>query len=113
MLLLAVAGASAQSLFGSILGTVADRSGAVVPGAQVKARNAATNAARTTTASDAGDFQIPTLPVGVYEVSVEAKGFKRALAPSVTVAVDQRVRAISSWTWARSSRWSRWPPPRP
>jgi len=82
----------AQSLFGTILGTVTDRSGAVVPNAQVRIRNTATNTVRSIVTSTTGDYQAPALPVGLYEVAVEAQGFKRSVAQSVSLAVDQRAR---------------------
>src|SRR5262249_19859152 len=83
---------AAQSLFGTILGTLTDSTGAVVPRATIKTKNTGTGAVRTTTSNEAGDYQIPTMPVGVYEVSVEASGFKRSVVASVTLAVDQRAR---------------------
>ncbi|MDX1982356.1 MAG: TonB-dependent receptor [Bryobacteraceae bacterium] len=92
LMLLGCASAPAQSLFGTILGTVTDTSQAVIPGAQVRIRNTATNALRIVATDAAGDFQAPTLPVGVYEVSVEARGFKRAVISALSLAVDQRAR---------------------
>jgi hypothetical protein len=91
--LLACALAQAQSLFGTILGTVTDNTQAVIPGAEVRIRNTATNAARIVFTDGSGNFQAPTLPVGVYEIAVEARGFKRAVIAGLTVAVDQRARA--------------------
>ncbi len=82
----------AQSLFGTILGTVTDTSQAVIAGARIRVRNTATNAVREIETGSSGDFQAPTLPVGVYEVSCEARGFKRSLVSNVTLAVDQRAR---------------------
>src|SRR5215471_2477085 len=84
--------AAGQSLFGSILGTVTDNSQAAVPGAAVRIRNLATNAVRTVRTDSFGDYQAPALPVGDYAISCEAAGFKRAVAPRVTLTVDQRER---------------------
>src|SRR5262245_46651603 len=84
--------ATAQSLFGTILGTLTDTTGAVVPRGQIRVKNTATGAVRTTVANESGDYQVPTLPVGQYEVTVEASGFKRALVASVTLAVDLNYR---------------------
>ncbi|HTM48355.1 MAG TPA: TonB-dependent receptor [Bryobacteraceae bacterium] len=89
---LAVRTAPAQSLFGSILGTVSDKSQAVVAGANVRIRNSATNAVRVLKTDKDGAYQAPALPVGEYEVSCEAPGFKRALVTRVDLAVDQRAR---------------------
>jgi hypothetical protein len=84
--------ASAQSLFGSILGTVTDNSQSVVAGAAVRIRSISTNAVRTVTTDAAGDYQAPALPVGEYEVSCEVSGFKRAVFSGLRLEVDQRAR---------------------
>jgi uncharacterized surface anchored protein len=84
--------APAQSLFGSILGSVTDASHATVVGATVRIRDTGTNAIRTVKTDHAGDYQAPALAVGNYEVSCEAAGFKRALVASVNLEVDQRAR---------------------
>src|SRR6266446_1625693 len=60
---------------GSISGTVRDASGAVVAGASVTARNVATSAERTVQAGDNGQFIIPGLSPGTYEVTVTSSGF--------------------------------------
>jgi hypothetical protein len=91
-LALSAAPAAAQSLFGSILGTVTDNSKAVVPGALVKIRSVETNAVRTVQTDPAGDYQAPSLPVGTYQVSCEVAGFKRAVVDGVVLEVDQRAR---------------------
>lgn len=83
---------SAQSLFGSILGTVTDNSQAVVANATVRIRSAETNAVRTVQTDSAGDYQAPALPVGVYEVACEVSGFKRAVISGVKLEVDERAR---------------------
>lgn len=59
----------------TIQGTVTDNSGAVVAGAQVVAKNKATDASRTTTTSDTGYYQFELLPVGTYTVTVTKTGF--------------------------------------
>src|SRR5437870_1217913 len=72
-----VASSAAQSSFGSLVGNTADATGASIPKAQVMVKNNATSETRTTTTSDAGDYQVLSLPPGQYTVSVEAPGFKR------------------------------------
>jgi hypothetical protein len=59
----------------TIQGTVTDTSGAVVSGAQVVAKNKATDVTRTTTTSDTGDYRFELLPVGTYTVTVTKSGF--------------------------------------
>src|SRR5713226_4005986 len=72
-------GASAsfgQVLKGSISGTVVDPQGAIVSGAQVKAKNLETGVVFTTTSDSSGLFRINLIPVGTYSVDVSAQGFK-------------------------------------
>src|SRR5436190_5978356 len=84
--------ASCQSLFGTILGKVVDKSEAIVPGATVRIRNLDTNAERMGVTDASGDYQAPALPVGNYQISCEAAGFKRVVVPRVNLTVDQRQR---------------------
>ena len=60
---------------GTISGTVRDSSGAVVAGASVTAKNVATSAERTVQAGENGQFIIPGLSPGTYEVTVTSSGF--------------------------------------
>jgi hypothetical protein len=82
----------AQSLFGTILGTVTDHTNAVVPGARVTVRNIATNEERIVGTGPLGDYEALALPIGAYEVSCEAAGFKRAVRSNVILRIDQRLR---------------------
>jgi hypothetical protein len=79
--------ASAQS--GSIQGTVADNSGAVVQGADVIVRNVETNAQRAVTTSVSGVYSVPNLPVGHYEITVKKESFKAYHLDSVELTVAQ------------------------
>ncbi|MBV9264596.1 MAG: carboxypeptidase regulatory-like domain-containing protein, partial [Acidobacteriaceae bacterium] len=69
--------AEAQTVTGTLTGTVADASGAVVPGARVAMRNQASGDERTTISNTDGFFSISAVQPGDYEVVVEAKGFQR------------------------------------
>lgn len=80
----------AQQGRGTILGTVNDASGAVVPGATVVITNAATNVASTVTSNEDGNYFVPNLIVGTYSVSVTKPGFKKALRSGITLEVDQK-----------------------
>src|SRR5919201_960859 len=82
--------AQADATSANLSGFVRDPAGAVVPGATVTARNPATNDVHTAVTNEEGFYQLPKVPPGAYEVSVEAKNFKRAVVPSVTVTVGQR-----------------------
>src|SRR5437016_6285329 len=83
---------SAQTDRGTITGTVTDSSGGVVPGARVTAKEAETGQERTTVTSAQGDFTIPELPAGPYEVQVTAPGFKSTIKTvRLGVLVTQRL----------------------
>src|SRR5262245_29164586 len=75
-----------------IVGTVADRTGAVVPGAVVTALNTATGVSRAVVSNELGDFRIDFLAPGSYKVHAELQGFKRVEVESVTLRVGQLLR---------------------
>src|SRR5262245_12499735 len=88
LLILAFASSLAQaqgSFFSSLSGTVADSSGAVIPGADVKIKNNGTGAEYNTVTASDGGFTVPSLPGGTYTVSVSLMGFKTAVLNSVTL----------------------------
>src|SRR5690348_4294781 len=84
--------ASAQASTGSIVGTVRDASGAVLPGVSVTIRNEGTNASREVVTGAAGDYSAPLLPPGSYEVAAELTGFVKKLIHNVELQVNQTVR---------------------
>jgi hypothetical protein len=84
--------AFAQSFTGSIIGTVQDSSGAVVPGIKVEVVNTGTNT-RTEAVTDAGgNFTAPLLPPGQYRVDVTASGFKKFSREGIILQVQQQAR---------------------
>jgi len=89
----ALAGLSlAQSLAGgSIGGTVKDASGAVVPGANLVAKNLANGATYTTTSNQVGLFVFPIVPVGAYQVSATKAGFATAALKNINVSVGAQL----------------------
>src|SRR5438874_297547 len=86
----------AQTDRGTITGSVTDPSGAVIVGAKVTATNTATRAGIETTTTSAGNYTIPVLQVGTYEVTVEQTGFKKAVLTGVLVQVGQTTRVDAS-----------------
>ena len=80
--------AFAQANSSSIIGTVTDESGAAVPGATVTVTNNATQAVRTFQTNERGDYSVTALDIGIYEVSAELEGFRRAVATDVRLEVD-------------------------
>lgn len=77
----------AQTINGTISGTVTDPQEAVVPGATVTVTNNETGATRTAETSDDGAFRFPGLAVGIYTVKVEKGGFSVLTNNSVDVSV--------------------------
>ncbi len=82
----------AQSDRGSITGTVTDPAGAMVPAAKVVATRADTGAVYETVTTNTGNYTLPSLPVGVYSVSVEAAGFTKYVQQGITVQTVQVAR---------------------
>ena len=85
--------ASAQTTSTTILGTVVDASGAVLPGARVTIVNTRTGIKRDSVASSTGDYVFPLVDVGVYDVMVEADGFRPETRRAVLVEINEKVRA--------------------
>ena len=72
---------------GTLNGTVIDPSGAAIANATVTATQTTTGVARTTQSSGAGLYSLSSLPPGVYDVQIEATGFKTAKMAAVTLGV--------------------------
>jgi hypothetical protein len=86
---------AAQEVTGSLAGTVRDANGAAVAGATVTIVDAAKKAVvRTVTTTDDGEFSAPLLPVAVYDVTVEAAGFKKHLDAGLKLNVNEH-RALN------------------
>jgi Carboxypeptidase regulatory-like domain len=76
-----------QLPIGSIVGTVYDRSGAAVPGAELVLKDTATGTPRTTSTSTAGSYEFLELRPSAYDLAVEAKGFRRTVERNIVVNV--------------------------
>ena len=81
-----------QAVTGSVLGTVTDASGAVVPNAKVSLTEVNTSVSRSTVTNTSGNYTFPDLPEGSYSVSVEAPGFKKEIRQNIAVAVNTSAR---------------------
>ena len=81
--------AHAQVSTGTILGSVVDPSGALVPGATVMVTNLATNISHSTATNSSGLFTVPNLAAGNYRVDVSAQGFTSETANDVTLDVGE------------------------
>ena len=95
MIAMASAAAFAQGNTASIIGTVSDASGAMIPGANVVVKHKGTGLEFTATTNEQGGFTIPAVDPGVYTVTVTLMGFKTAVLDNVTVnaATPASVRA--------------------
>lgn len=97
-LLLTALSGFAQSTQGSILGVVADSSGAVIPGAAVTLTNTDEGTVRTTTSSATGLYRFVDVKAGHYSLSVTASNFQEFSITSVTLTVRQELRLDATLT---------------
>jgi hypothetical protein len=83
----------AQSFSGAgITGVARDKSGAVMPGVTITARNTGTNLVRTALTNEGGVYAIPSLPIGSYEISAELPGFQKQVRSGVPLQVGDNLR---------------------
>src|SRR5271157_3414092 len=90
--LLLIRPASAQSVYGSIFGTVTDSTGAAVAGATVTVKDEAKGTLVTATSNGSGDYSVPHLIPDVYDLKVTAKGFKTFETKGISVLADTAPR---------------------
>ncbi len=83
----------AQSDRGTITGTVQDATGAVVPGAKLTLTNTQTGVTFTIPTNDVGDYTVPQLQPGVYNIRVEKDGFRPASVTGIALNASATVRA--------------------
>ena len=91
ILLLLVASLSFSQGFGSLVGTVTDPSGAVIPGAKVAITNPATGQVREESTNAQGYFTVASLKPATYDISVTAPGFSQSTKAGITLLADQNV----------------------
>ncbi len=89
--LVLIPGLYAQTITGSILGTVADPSGLAISGASVTLTQANTGVSRSAQSSATGDFAFNAIDPGVYNLSVEFKGFKKTQRTSINLTANERL----------------------
>jgi Carboxypeptidase regulatory-like domain/TonB-dependent Receptor Plug Domain len=90
--LIGVTPLSAQSTYGTILGTVKDSSGATVPDASVKITNVDENTIREVKTNSNGDYEAPNLLPAHYRVDVELSGFQTFNATDLSLIARQTLR---------------------
>src|SRR5260370_10382215 len=79
----------AQGFAAAISGTVKDTSGAAVPGAAITAKHLETGLTRAVEADASGNYNLPSLPVGAYELIAEKMGFQQAVRRGINAVVAQ------------------------
>ena len=84
--------AGAQTVTGSITGQVTDPSGALVVGATVTAENSSTSVKTTAKTNGAGLYTIRFLPIGTYQLTIEANGFASSNVAPFSLDIDQTAK---------------------
>src|SRR5271154_4324390 len=82
----------AQYENGSLVGTIRDATGAAVSGAVVTITNNGTAVTAKAATNGEGDYELPSVHVGVYNISASAAGFTDAVANNITISVGGRQR---------------------
>jgi len=88
LVVLAAPSAQAQVLYGSVVGTVQDASGAIVPGATVTITNTGTSQALETTTAPNGAYSIPNVLPGTYNLKISAPGFRAYSEENITITAN-------------------------
>ena len=83
---------SAQVLYGSVVGTVEDPSGAVVPMAKITLTNTATGVSRDVQDDDQGRYNALSLAAGTYKMVVTAAGFRTLTRTGIEVTINTVTR---------------------
>jgi outer membrane receptor protein involved in Fe transport len=91
-LCLSVSSAVAQQATGTILGTVTDPQGAIMPGAKITVTNTQTGITNPATTDKDGSFHVIDLPIGTYSVTAEHDGFAKLNTEPQTLQINQNLR---------------------
>src|SRR5437016_2384616 len=79
----------AQTSTATILGTVKDTSGALIPGVSITVKHTESGLTRTVVSGERGGYNVPLLPVGPYELTTTMPGFKQVVRSGVNLVVGQ------------------------
>src|SRR5881409_2458916 len=79
----------AQTSTATILGTVKDTSGALVPGVSVTVKHTESGLTRSVVSGERGGYNVPLLPVGAYEITTTMPGFKQQVRSGINLVVGQ------------------------
>lgn len=92
LMLLSGISLQAQTVYGSMVGTITDPSGGVIPGASITLINLGTTEKRTIASDAAGSYRFVNLVPGRYQVDVEKTGFKHFTRDNILVEVEATLR---------------------
>ena len=101
-----------QTIFGTILGSVTDASGAVVPNAMIKVTNQGENISREVRSDAKGNYQAENMKEGIYTLTVQAHGFSESIVKDVRLTEANGARRYEVDGWRRGQRKSRSKPTR-
>src|ERR1043165_9060960 len=87
-----ISGTFAQTNYATLGGSLADASGALIPGVTVTARNIDTGVITTVVSNETGSYQFAALQPGRYKVTAELPGFRTYTYDEVTLGLTQQVR---------------------
>src|SRR5690242_6802702 len=93
VLCFAAVAAAQGTITGTILGTVTDETGAVLPNVTITATQTATGQVRSTSTNGVGQYTLPFLPIGPYRLTAEKQGFKTEARSGFSLAIDQQLTA--------------------
>ena len=85
-----------QAVYGSIFGTVTDATGAIVPGATITVTDESKGTSVTVQSNGTGDFTVEHLIPDVYDVKVDANGFKGYEQKGVQLSADSAVKVVAA-----------------
>src|SRR5207247_4692457 len=80
----------AQTSTATILGVVKDTTGALIPGVSITVKHTDTGQTRTAISSETGDYNVPLLPVGEYELTTTMPSFKQEVRRGINLVVGQQ-----------------------
>src|SRR5215467_2914009 len=79
----------AQTATGNIVGVIKDTTGALIPGVNISVKHLDSGYVRTAITNETGNYRVPLLPVGPYEVSTTMPGFKQEVRKGINLVVGQ------------------------
>ena len=89
--IVAARGAMAQAVRGALVGTVTDKTGAVLPGVTVNVTNTETGVVQTTASDPQGRYSVTDVLPGTYSVESSLSGFQKVIRPGIRVVVGAQV----------------------